>query len=86
VPFENVPLITGAGVVSTGTVTLTDALPNKDIDAVAVMVEVAVRVLVIPEPQTSTEYGLDELLLPAGLKSKTHSALPLVGELALVKL
>jgi hypothetical protein len=55
VPFENVPLITGVGVVSTGTVTLTDALPNKDIEAVAVMVEVAVKVLVTPEPQTSTE-------------------------------
>ena len=65
---------------------LTEADPSRDISAVTVIVDVADSVLVTPEDQTPTVYGLEELLEPAGLKSKVHSALPLVGELELVKL
>jgi hypothetical protein len=78
--------MTGGCVVTIGTFTLTEADPSRDISAVTVTVDVADSVLVTPEAQTPTVYGLEELLEPAGLKSKTHSALPLVGELELVKL
>jgi hypothetical protein len=78
--------MTGGWVVTIGTVTLTEADPSRDIDAVTVTVDVADSVLVTPEAQTPTVYGLEELLDPAGLKSNVHSALPLAGALELVKL